>query len=204
MGDSREQRVHKQSLRCALAGRIVPMTSSNSKSTRRWFQFSVRSLLIVLTICAASLGWYLHRWREQQNEQRKASAAVRALGGSAQSSFSSSSPVSMILERHNAENGFTLNEKQVSDDDLRIFESARLTRSLYLFKNKITDRGLAHLKNLPYLQVLDLRRNEITDDGLVHLENLQALEELYLINTKVTPAGIARLQQKLPNCKIAY
>lgn len=180
------------------------MPSPQLKSARRWFQFSLRSLLICLTICAACLGWYLHRWREQQIGQRKATVAVLALGGSAQPSLSSFSLASIILEQHNAENVFMLTERQVCDDDLQIFESARMTKGLFLFKNRITDRGLTHLKNLSYLQVLDLRRNEITDAGLVHLENLQALKELYLINTKVTPSGVNKLQQKLPNCKIAY
>jgi hypothetical protein len=92
----------------------------------------------------------------------------------------------------------------IRDDDLRIFASAEMTRSLHLLRNEITDEGLVHLKNLRHLQFLDLRHNEITDDGLKHLENLHEMELLILIGTKVTPAGVKELQRKMLKAKIAF
>lgn len=172
---------------------------------RRWFQFSLRALMICITVGSIGLGWTMYRWRRQQEEQRKAVAAVMKLGGSASFSFSNGSFLTLLLERRNAENDFMLMEKSIRDDDLKIFASAEMTKGLYLFRNEITDEGLVHLKNLRHLRFLDLRHNkEISDEGLQHLEGLHEMEQLILIGTKVTPAGVNRLQQKLPNAKIAF
>ena len=173
------------------------------KPKRRWYQFSLRTLLICITVGSVWLGWSMYRWRRQQAEQRKAVAAVKELGGSA--SFRYTSYAGLFFERHNAENDFLLPEKNLHDDDLKIFESAEMTKGLMLFKNEITDDGLVHLKNLRHLRFLDLRRNPgITDEGLKHLENLHEMETLVLINTKVTAAGVAELQKKMPRAKIAF
>jgi hypothetical protein len=177
----------------------------SDKPKRRWFQFSLRALLIGITVGSVALGWYMYRWRRQQAEQRKATAAVKELGGSASHSYSSESYVSRMLEGHDAENDFTLMDKHLRDGDLRIFASAEMTKGLTLFRNEITDEGLVHLKDLHHLRFLDLRHNkEITDEGLKHLENLHEMELLVLIGTKVTPAGVAELQQKMPKAKIGF
>ena len=155
----------------------------SDKPKRRWFQFSLRALLIGITVGSVGFGWYMYRWRRQQAEQRKAVVAVKELGGSASFSFSSGSYVSRMLEGHNAENDFTLTDKHLRDDDLKIFASAEMTKGLFLFRNDISDNGLIHLK---------------------HLENLHEMEQLILIGTKVSAAGVKELQQKMPNAKIAF
>ena len=182
------------------------MTDSPPKSPRRWLWYSIGGAALVVVIgCAGLLGSYRVWHSRRQAQQREAAAAVVALGGTAQPSLSSTSPISVILERGNAPNLFTLNELAVEDDDLKFLESAPATRSLWLFKNNITDEGLVHLKDLKSLEVLDLRRNPgITDAGLMHLEGLSNLKHLYLIHTSVTPTGVSQLQQKLPNTKIAH
>ena len=48
------------------------------KSTRRWFQFSLRSFFVVMTCLAVWLGIIVNRAREQQ----EAVKAIEALGGS--------------------------------------------------------------------------------------------------------------------------
>ena len=177
----------------------------SDKPKRGWFQYILATLALITLVSVGLLGWHMYQWQQQQAEQRKASEAVRALGGESQPSFSSATMASAVLERHNADNMFFLDEKNIRDDDLKVLASAEMTRSLHLFKNEITDSGLVHLKNLRHLQFLDLRRNTgITDEGLKQLENLKELEQLVLIGTKVTPAGVSRLQQKLPTTKIAY
>ena len=175
------------------------------KPKSRWVQFSLAALLICIFVGSLTLGWHSYCWRLQQAEQQRAVAAVKELGGTAQPSFSSGSPVALFLERNNAENMFFLDDKHIRDDDLKIFASAEMTRSLHLFRNEITDEGLVHLKNLRHLQFMDLRHNhEITDEGLQHLENMPEMEQLILIGTKVTPADVQKLQTKMPNAKIAF
>jgi hypothetical protein len=182
------------------------MPDSAPKSSRRWLLVSIGGALLVLfLICAGLVGSYRFWRSRQQAQQRAAAAEVVALGGAAQTSLSSASPISVLLESGDAANIFMLNERGLSDDDLKLFEAAPTTRGLFLFKNNITDQGLVHLKDLRALETLDLRRNPgITDAGLVHLEGLSNLKNLYLIRTGVTPAGVSKLQKKLPNTKIAH
>ena len=54
---------------------------SHEKPKRRWFQFSLRTLLIVVTVSAASLGWV--GWKlEQGRRERAAIAWVEEMSGS--------------------------------------------------------------------------------------------------------------------------
>lgn len=88
----------------------------------------------------------------------------------------------------------------ITDDDG--LKEADLTKAkrLNLCGSKITDTGLAALKNMKQLEVLDLRFTDITDAGLAHLEELENLTELYLggdarhVGTKITDAGMTSLR----------
>jgi Leucine-rich repeat (LRR) protein len=182
------------------------MNDAEIKAKRRpWVFHVVGTLLAITTFSAVGLitSYRLSRSR-QQAQQRAAVAAVEALGGEAQLVYSSTLAIRLSLEEGDAPNLFFLNSKNVTDDDLRLFESAPTTRGIHLFNNRITDAGLAHLENLSNLDLLDLRRNNITDAGLVHLEHLQKLQNLYLLGTNVTPVGVTKLQKKLPNTKISH
>jgi hypothetical protein len=179
------------------------MNASNSR--RRWLWYGLGGTLAFIVATAVGLMISYRSWKtQQQAQQRAATSAVEALGGEPQPSLSSSSPLAALLESGEAPNLIFLDGKNITDDDLAILQSAPATRALHLVGNQITDDGLAHLSNLSALEFLDLRRNRITDAGLVHLENLRNLNQLNLIGTQVTPVGVAKLQQKLPNAKIAH
>jgi hypothetical protein len=146
-------------------------------------------------------------WRgRSQAQQRAAAEKVEALGGWVQHSFSSASnPLVIWLESGDAPNIFSLSDLGLADDDLRLLDEAPTTYGLFLFNNRLTDKGLVHLKNLHELETLDLRRNgAITDAGLVHLQNLKNLKNVYLMRTSVTLAGVNKLQAKLPGAKIHH
>ena len=176
------------------------------KLSRRWLFLTIGGALLVMLLSCAGLVSSYQIWRgRQQAQQRRAVEAIERLGGTATLALSSFNPLTMQLEMGDAPNVIHLNEKGITDNDLRVFESAPTTRGLFLFKNQITDEGLVHLKELKLLETLDLRRNPgITDAGLVHLENLSNLKQVYLMSTGVTPAGVSKLQQKLPNTKIHH
>ena len=174
-----------------------------STKPRRWLAYGIGgtlALIVVLTVALFGLRQY--QWGRQQAQQRTAAAAVERLGGETQHVLSSFSPLALYFEPDDAPNVFFLSSKGITDADLAILETAPVTRSLYLFDNRLSDAGLVHLKGLKQLEHLDLRRNKISDAGLVHLQGLHNLKELYLIRTQVTPAGVAKLQKKLPNTKI--
>jgi hypothetical protein len=158
-------------------------------------------------VAAVALFTTYRVWRGQrQTQQRAAALKVDAMGGWVQHSFSSASnPLAMWLESGDAPNVFSLSDLGLTDDDLRFLDAAPTTRGLFLFNNRLTDKGLMHLTDLHELETLDLRRNgAITDAGLVHLENLENLEIVYLMGTSVTLSGVNKLQAKLPRAKIHH
>ncbi len=62
-----------------------------------------------------------------------------------------------------------------------------------LARSRITDDGLARIKDLPGLNHLDLEDTAITDAGLEHLAALQNLSLLFLNGTQIDGAGLAHL-----------
>ena len=77
----------------------------------------------------------------------------------------------------------------------------RLER-LHIMYLPITDSGLTHIKGLSELEILKLEQINITDAGLVHLHGLTQLQEVTIRNTQVTTAGLENLRSALPNCNI--
>ena|SRR5687768_553150 len=180
------------------------MTGLAPKPRRRWFQFRLRTLLLLITLIAALLGWRMYVWRAEQEAQRQAMVELKAHGATTSVTFGSSAEA-VVLQGRKADNVVLLDNPELTDDDLQGLKNAPLTRSLTIVGSRITDKGLVHLRNLRQLELLDLKKNpQITDAGLVHLEELENLEKLILIGTSVTPAGVKKLQRALPNTKIVF
>ena len=66
----------------------------------------------------------------------------------------------------------------------------------------VTDKGLAVLKDLPYLERLSLDETRVTDTGLDQLAGLKNLKYLSVWKTKVTSAGTRALQKSLPELTV--
>ena len=75
-------------------------------------------------------------------------------------------------------------------------------KSLSLSSSKVTDAGLAILKEMKGLEHLDSSGTKVTDDGLTQLKEMKGLQTLHLQGPRVTDVGIADLQAALPNTKI--
>jgi serine/threonine protein kinase/Leucine-rich repeat (LRR) protein len=59
---------------------------------------------------------------------------------------------------------------------------------------KVTDAGLAHLRDCTNLTFLNLNHTQVTDAGLAHFKDCKYLTTLHLGNTQVTDAGLAYFQ----------
>ena len=124
-----------------------------------------------------------------------------------------------------------LSESQMGDESARVLSQLPRLSGLSLQGNNLTDAGLVHLGKVTPLRdlwigCLDNRRSRITDDGLAHLRNLTELDTLEAQNSQVTNAGLshltrikklrwlildstsvtdaAELQAILPQCKIQH
>ena len=161
--------------------------------------FSLKRLLIVVTVLCIGSGWIVMK-RAEVRPQRMAAAEIEKLGGGV--GFEG------ILPRRVVWVGFYFNRltntgySRITDAGLVHLEELADLRRLTLEDPQITDAGLVHLEGLTNLSVLSLRGTQITDAGLVHVEKLTNLRNLSLGNTQVTDEGVKKLQQALPNCRI--
>jgi hypothetical protein len=96
---------------------------------------------------------------------------------------------------------YDVSDKEVGDFTRWLQAYPRLA-TLQLKSTKITDAGLAHLKDLPRLRRLWVESAAITDSGLEHLKALTQLQEVHLKGTKVTDAGVEAFQKAQPKVKI--
>ncbi len=217
------------------AAHVAPPDISPNKPARRghrWYQFSLRSLLTMVTLICLALGLVV----VPAEKQRAAIRAVEKSGGVVV--YNDARPGQWwfvaTLRKYLARDYFdnvklvSLNVYQLEDadlSDLRAFArlqelSLRYTdvtdaglrqlqwqpqlKSLGLSGTKVSNAGLAHVKQLAQLEGLHLDDTQISDAGLVHLLGLTQLRTLDLRYTKVTPAGVALLQAKLPNCAVLF
>lgn len=168
---------------------------SSEQPKRRSYQFSLKTLLIVMTVAIVSFGVWVQyrRHRAQVNWDRVATIetterAILKLGGVA--TYGSYWPKISWLELHFEDPGnpgeayflaVHFNDRNVTDDDLQ---------------------HLKELKELKSLQRLHLNNTNVTDAGLEHLKGLTNLRYLDLRGTNATDEGVKELQHALPNCTI--
>jgi hypothetical protein len=202
--------------------------ANKPRTRRRWLQFSLRTLLIVVFLWALLFGWLglrLHRARRQR-------IAIEAL--EARSAWTLYDYQYVAEERPSftyqyphygyAKHGDPPVSEWLCDlfgvdffasvvfvnkgwgnvghGDLMHLDSFPNLEELQLYRTDVTDEDLAHLASLRRLRLLDVSSDDISDEGLTHLASLVSLEEVYLGGTKLTDAGIARLRDALPNARI--
>ncbi|HEV2972021.1 MAG TPA: hypothetical protein VGY55_18755, partial [Pirellulales bacterium] len=152
---------------------------------RRWYQFSLRSLMIFTLIVATASAW-LGRRIEQKRREHDAVVAIKALHGWIQYDYEQVSPhVSGWYVVHSEPSFFS----EVISVELRELAS---------------DADLVNLKCLNQLEFLDLSGSQVTDAGLANLKEMGQLLRVDVKGTKVTFAGVRDFQKALPNCDILF
>jgi Leucine-rich repeat (LRR) protein len=167
---------------------------------RRWAQFSLATMFVVVTVLCVSLSVVVNR----ANRQQDAVAAIEALGGRVEyaepDQETSAAFPRQFLRRWLPRDYFDevrevdLNGTQVTDAGLAHLQGLTALQELYLRGTQVTDAGLAHLRGLTGLLSLNLNDTQVTDAGLAHLQGLSGLGTLSLSGTQVTDAGLAHLQ----------
>ncbi|MCC6123815.1 MAG: hypothetical protein IT426_02550 [Pirellulales bacterium] len=183
--------------------------SPPTKTPLRWYQYRLRTLLIVMTVLAAWMAFVSHRARQQ----KLAVDRIKALGGTLWYDYQKLKgkpwnhsddkippPGPAWLRNFIGEDYFQtvvtvdLSKAAVTDDDLAVLENLTELEGLYLTDPNITGKGFAHLKTLKKLKGLGLWNTSIDDAGLANLEGLANLRQLCLDGTKITDAGTVHLQ----------
>jgi len=150
----------------------MPETTQPLTPKRRWYQFSIRTLLLVMLVFCVVVGWVGSRmYKAQKNRERVAAVedavtAIQKLGGEVVSAYEERRPQSWLEE--------VFDDPGSRDDPVGVL---KVTRVSFAFTD-ITDAGLEHLKDLPELEGLVLDGTRVTDAGLEHLKGLTKLESL--------------------------
>jgi hypothetical protein len=167
---------------------------------RRRFQYSLRTLLVFVTLCALACSWLAVKMRRAERQRAAATAVLEKLerGGVHWDERASQWP--RWLRRVLGDDFFNsvvevdLHETGVSDAELEHLEGLDQLQTLRLYGTNVSDAGLEHLKGLNQLQTLELYDTNVGDAGLEHLKGLSRLQLLALTHTKVTDAGLEHLK----------
>jgi hypothetical protein len=198
------------------------------RRNRRWFQFSLRSLMALTALCAIAARWGGDPIIKAQ-QQATAVLAIRASGGQIytcrghpivpdwmRSFYSPGLDTSVSHVAFSETSGdadfasldglpdllYLMNSgSRLTDAGLEHLSGLSELQGLNLSNTQITDTGLKYLRGLTNLKEVRLSDTQITDAGLDQLESLRQLQELWLDGTHVTRNGVRRLQQALPGCR---
>jgi hypothetical protein len=163
------------------------------KPKRRWYQYSLRTLMIFVTLFAVLCSWFAVKLG-QAKRQREAVESIRRLNRLCE--------VQYDYKRDSSGN-------PTPNAQARCPVWLRNLLGIDFFSNvtevwltgKITDADLVHLKDFPKLRVLFFNEiiktynPQVTDEGLKIVQGLTQLEVLGLCNTKITDAGMERIEK---------
>jgi len=171
----------------------------------RWrFQFSLRSLVILVVATAIPCCWLAMRIRQAETQRQTMEAIGRAGGswlydhGFYALTGLPEPPVPAWLVKLFGIDFFSnvdiLAIHQGGDEGLRHAAALDHLDTISLRDSQITNAGLRHLNRFTELDWLNLSSTQITDAGLEHLRGLMNLRVLHLRDTQVTDAGLEHLK----------
>jgi len=173
----------------------------------RWYQFSLRSLFVMMTLFGVGCSWYAYEM-DKAAKRRAAIAEITKLGGSVyyfnpnHSEYTGGTPrkwYSWLRRLHGDEQlgilvCVNLTSEEITDADLVHLEVLTTLEDLRLGRTQVSDAGMVHLKCLTALRGLELDHTQISDAGLEHLKGLRKLRYLDLQDTRITDAGLEHLK----------
>jgi hypothetical protein len=159
-------------------------TATEPRPKRRWFQFSLRTLLIVVTVFAV---WCAYQANRAATQRRALAMVERLCANRRQTSYDPMAIGGIAFDYQLQKNG-----KWTVYDPLAPPPAPAWLRQLIgeeLFRRPVN---------------IDLSDTDVTDADLAALEGLSSLRTLRLYRTAVTEKAVGRLQRALPNCRIEW
>ena len=184
-----------------------PLKTEPPKRKRRWFQFSLRTLLLAITACAIWVSWYSNR----VHRQRAAVQAVLDLGGTVIYDYQiiddrawdpkaeSSWPhwIVQVFGIDSVQNvvRVSIMNGRATDETLSLIGQIPTIKVVVLKGGSVTNTGEAYLSDLPNLQMLGLWKTRVGDGGLQCLRSHKHLKNLVLDETNVTDQDLVYLRE---------
>jgi hypothetical protein len=171
-----------------------------SKPRRRWLQFSLRGVLLLMLVVALGLGWITNERRKVWLEDR-AVEKIEGLGGHVTRSLDSRYqegrflgmlPLRMLLFGRTVDFPVSSVKLPCCTDlnVMRHFRDTRALRAVELPGCLIGDDEILQLVMCKDLETLDLSATNITDAGVAQLGSLPHLSSVKLDHTAVTGNGL--------------
>jgi hypothetical protein len=175
------------------------------QSNQRRFQFTLRSLLIGVTLLATFLGLYLRFVYEPQERVAREQAAIyeiKKLGGKVD--YLVPRPVLASLptwlskflgdEEYKPVNGVVFHHPQITARDLQILSSFTELESLIINHAKFETDCFQSLNQLNNLQTLLLHETPVSDGDLQYFSKMTELKYLFINKSQITDAGLKHLR----------
>lgn len=150
----------------------------NHLSRKRWLRYSLRTLLIVISISAVSFAYVSNRVREQWALAMR----VEQLGGKVTWGRLQGDSWISVFARERLPQGYV--------DDVVAID---------LTGSGVTDEDLERFRKFTHLRLLYLDDTSITDAGLNNLEHFKELAILSVFGTQISNSRLDRLKEVLPN-----
>jgi hypothetical protein len=186
------------------------------KRKLRWYQFSLRSLLIFTFLVAIACSWLAVKMHQAKRREKTVNA-MRKMGFCVKYDYEDLNPfvsetdsepstpawLRNLLGDHFFDTVICIYALDIkTDNDMQYLNDLPHLKILSIRNSFITDARLKYINGLTQLEDLDLSGSTITDSDLHYFENLKHLETLDLTGTKPTDVGIERLKKALPNLDI--
>jgi hypothetical protein len=187
---------------------------NTTKSRTRWFQFRLRTLMLLMLLASLGLSWLRIEMTKAQRRQ-EAVSAIQSLGGEVlydyQGKTSGSAPPTTppsppqtwlhklfgrdLFDRVLSVHFYSCPGRPgIGDADLMPhLEPLSDLRDVNLCDTNITNQGLRCLENHQDLRSLDLASTKINEGDLDHLTGLR-LRRLSLFGTRASDAGLKSLK----------
>jgi len=147
---------------------------------RRWYQFRLRTLLIVMVLCAVPMAWLSYKLQPARRERVA---------------------VEWVIQQEGTINVYPILGEQVligSWDEWMDQWFGMSAHRVSFFDQEIED--LSPLQDINNLRTLHLIDSAVED--LAPLAQLENLQQLQINDTLVSEAQFQMLQKSLPNCEI--
>ena len=180
-----------------LVGRLTG--SGTIRRELRWYQFSLRSLLVFMLLSCVVMSFVMC-WLNTQKDWRigEANRSIKKFRSGDSFIFGGSTKLNLYeieaLGRMTELKDLYLSGPNITDETLLILQRLNKIEHLNLHESAITDMGLVHLSKLGNLRFLSVRSTSISGNGLIYLKNLKQLEILDLTGTKITDTGLEHVK----------
>jgi Leucine-rich repeat (LRR) protein len=176
-----------------------------ARGSRRRFRFSMRTLLLIVGLCAVLASWFPVTAAHDRTE-RAALSKIKEAGGREKEwrefagLFHRVSSLSFTL--------FFGPTGVFTDDTLKgllpDLKQLRHLDALEFANTDVTDSSVGALvRERPYLKSLSLEGTRTTDAGLDAIKSgLPRLEQLCVARSKVTIDGVLAFREAMPNCRL--